>query len=143
MAWEEWEQLKSEAARRSSAQMGLDHVPSEPGGGGGPGTLNHTDGPWTRAAAVAGTLQTGLNTAKRDLDIAAKKAPTGAEGLMSLSALTEVHTSWDDRLTAVGRECGDLGPKLTDVAAIMGEVDTATGSQSDAVHVPSAWKEQQ
>ncbi|KIF74939.1 hypothetical protein QR77_15210 [Streptomyces sp. 150FB] len=143
MAWEEWEQLKSEAARRSSAKMGLDHVAPEPGGGGGPGTLNHTDGPWTHAAAVAGTLRTGLNTAKRDLDIAVGKAPTGVEGLTSLSALTEVHTSWDERLTAVGRECGSLGPKLTDVAAIMGEVDTDTGAQSDAVHVPSAWKEGQ
>ncbi|MFD9882012.1 hypothetical protein ACFWZT_11160 [Streptomyces alboflavus] len=36
MAWEEWEQLKAQAAERQSTQMQLNQV--EPGMGGGPGT---------------------------------------------------------------------------------------------------------
>ncbi|MET7787710.1 hypothetical protein ABZS93_13995 [Streptomyces sp900116325] len=40
MAWEEWEQLKAEAARRQSTAMQLDHVaPADGGGGGGAADL--------------------------------------------------------------------------------------------------------
>lgn len=35
MAWEEWEQLKSEAAARHSAKMQLNSVPVEPGSSSG------------------------------------------------------------------------------------------------------------
>ncbi|WP_225831628.1 hypothetical protein [Streptomyces sp. NK08204] len=34
MAWDEWEQLKAEAASRQSARMQLNSIPAEPGGGG-------------------------------------------------------------------------------------------------------------
>ncbi|WP_306191550.1 MULTISPECIES: hypothetical protein [unclassified Streptomyces] len=34
MAWDEWEQLKSQAAERQSTHMRINHVPVEPGGGG-------------------------------------------------------------------------------------------------------------
>ncbi|MEU6510629.1 MULTISPECIES: hypothetical protein [Streptomyces] len=37
MAWDEWEQLKTQAAERHSAKMGLDHVVADPGGGSGDG----------------------------------------------------------------------------------------------------------
>ncbi|MEV6546631.1 hypothetical protein [Streptomyces sp. NPDC051665] len=40
MAWDEWEQLKSQAAERHSAKMELNQLPADPGGGGGSG-----DGP--------------------------------------------------------------------------------------------------
>ncbi|WP_328677150.1 hypothetical protein OG905_24605 [Streptomyces sp. NBC_00322] len=35
MAWDEWEQLKSEAADRHTTQMRLNQLPADPGGGGG------------------------------------------------------------------------------------------------------------
>ncbi|MEV0495889.1 hypothetical protein [Streptomyces atratus] len=37
MAWDEWEQLKAEAAARHSAQMQLNQLPAEAGTGGGGG----------------------------------------------------------------------------------------------------------
>ncbi|KJK37877.1 hypothetical protein UK15_20520 [Streptomyces variegatus] len=33
MAWDEWEQLKAEAASKQSAHMQLNHVPADPNGG--------------------------------------------------------------------------------------------------------------
>ncbi|MFJ8006503.1 hypothetical protein [Streptomyces fagopyri] len=35
MAWDEWEKLKADAARRSTTHMRLNQLPAEPGGGGG------------------------------------------------------------------------------------------------------------
>ncbi|MFF4572385.1 hypothetical protein [Streptomyces sp. NPDC001410] len=39
MAWDEWEQLKSEAAERRSTHMRLNQLPADGGGGGGGGDL--------------------------------------------------------------------------------------------------------
>ncbi|WP_329290112.1 hypothetical protein [Streptomyces sp. NBC_01455] len=35
MAWDEWEKLKADAARRSTTHMRLNQLPVDPGGGGG------------------------------------------------------------------------------------------------------------
>jgi hypothetical protein len=35
MVWDEWEQLKAQAAERHSAQMQLNQYPADAGGGGG------------------------------------------------------------------------------------------------------------
>ncbi|MFG2478394.1 hypothetical protein [Streptomyces fagopyri] len=35
MAWDEWEKLKADAARRSTTHMRLNQLPADPGGGGG------------------------------------------------------------------------------------------------------------
>lgn len=39
MAWDEWEQLKSEAAERGSTRMRLNQLAPDGGGGGGGGDL--------------------------------------------------------------------------------------------------------
>lgn len=39
MAWDEWEQLKSEAAERHATHMRLNQLPADGGGGGGGGDL--------------------------------------------------------------------------------------------------------
>lgn len=39
MAWDEWEQLKAQAAERHSTHMRLNQLPAEGGGGGGGGDL--------------------------------------------------------------------------------------------------------
>lgn len=44
MPWDEWEQLKAEAAERHATQMQIDQVPPESGGGGKPGGKGAGDG---------------------------------------------------------------------------------------------------
>ncbi|MFE4692075.1 hypothetical protein ACFRH6_18725 [Streptomyces sp. NPDC056749] len=43
MAWDEWEQLKAEAAERNSAQMQLNQIPADGGAGGGAGQGGNGD----------------------------------------------------------------------------------------------------
>ncbi|MFF8727890.1 hypothetical protein ACF073_15560 [Streptomyces sp. NPDC015171] len=43
MAWDEWEQLKAQAAERGSTRVRLNHVPDAGGGGGSPDLVVHQD----------------------------------------------------------------------------------------------------
>ncbi|MFF9568373.1 amino acid ABC transporter permease [Streptomyces sp. NPDC014685] len=141
MAWDEWEQLKAEAAGRHPTRLRIDGLPGEngpaaPPGGGGPGTLRHKGGPWTRAAGTAGDLQTDTITARTALRRAHEGTADGLTGLAGLEALKSVLTSWDERLGRVRDECGSLEPKLRQVAVILGEVDTEVGNSAKSVVVP-------
>ncbi|ARX86861.1 amino acid ABC transporter permease [Streptomyces alboflavus] len=142
MAWDEWEQLKAEAVARESAQMQLNEGPgsntggSAGGHGDGTGSLRHTRKPWMRAASVADELSTTMRKARTDLHAAHEGVSSGAEGLASLSALTDVLTSWKARLGAARDECVSLEPNLRGVAVELGEVDVKVGADTDAVRVP-------
>jgi hypothetical protein len=147
MAWDEWEQLKAEVAQRHSMRMELnDAAPGRSAGAanapdsGGSGTLQHTDQPWNHAAAVAGDLDTGMGNAKRDLDTAVTAASSGLQGLSSVDALRTIHRSWDDRLSAIQRECQALQPALSNVSRTLGETDGAVGSRVSSVPAPGSWK---
>ncbi|MFF1452642.1 amino acid ABC transporter permease [Streptomyces sp. NPDC058274] len=142
MAWEEWEQLKAQAAERHTTQMQLNSLQGEggyakpSGGGGGTGTLKHKGGPWTKAAGTADDLQTSTITARGDLRSAHGGIGGGLAGLSSLGALKTVQKSWIDRLGRVRGECRDLEPKLRQVAVDLGEVDAEVGNKAKAVSVP-------
>lgn len=146
MAWDEWEQLKADAAGRYSTQMHLNQAPADQGnsgdgGGGGAGTLKHTGKPWTHAAGIAGDLRTSTAQAKTDLHSGHTGVAAGSEGLASLSALQTVLTSWEKRLASVRDECDSLEPKLRRVAKEMGEVDVKVGAKGDAIHLPDPRRE--
>ncbi|QEV20599.1 hypothetical protein [Streptomyces alboniger] len=146
MAWDEWEQLKADAAERQSTQMQLNQSPADQGGSngggnGGAGTLRHTDKPWTRAAQTAKDLRTSMGQAKTDLHAGHVGAAGAAEGLASAKALKAVLTSWEKRLTAVKTECDSLEPKLRQVAVDMGELDAKVGAKGDAIQLPDPRRE--
>lgn len=142
MAWDEWEQLKAQAAERHTADMRINGLQGEgghadpPGGGGGIGTLKHRGGPWTKAASTADELQTSTISAKTDLRRTHDGTGGGLAGLSSLGALTSVLASWETRLGRVREECGSLEPKLRQVAVDLGEVDAEVGEAARAVAVP-------
>lgn len=84
MAWEEWEQLKAEAARRQSTAMQLNHVaPIDGGGGGGAADLVvHQDDLGAvghEALILHGRLQ-------RQADIAVAGADSNGSGSTSRAA---------------------------------------------------------
>ncbi|MFD9632618.1 amino acid ABC transporter permease [Streptomyces violascens] len=137
MAWEEWEQLKSAAAERHSAQMQLNGTQvSGQVGGGEVGGLKHTDKPWTHAADVANDLTTGAATDMRDLTRAHEGLAGATVGLTCVATLSSVLTSWDARLSALREECGTLQPALRQVAVDLGEADAKVKQEADAIRVP-------
>ncbi|MFG3004012.1 amino acid ABC transporter permease [Streptomyces calvus] len=151
MAWDEWEQVKAAAAERHTAQMQLNQLPADQGGGtstgesktesGGSGTLRHSGGPWTRAAGTAGDLRISTESTNKNLLSGHAGVSKGAEGLASLEVLKSVLTSWERRLEAVRDECESLEPKLRAVAKEMGEREGAIAASVRAVSVPTGGRE--
>ncbi|WOX11852.1 hypothetical protein [Streptomyces sp. N50] len=109
MAWEEWEQLKTAAAERSSARMQLNHVPMDPGGSGGQLVSNRRD--WAKAGEDVGSL-------REDIGKAVGKLTDGQKGLgddsgcVTAAAQKEVHGSWEAYVKSVGARCGKLSGLL-------------------------------
>ncbi|WP_175409972.1 amino acid ABC transporter permease [Streptomyces sp. TRM64462] len=143
MPWDEWEQLKSQAAERQATQMQLNQRPAEGGGGGTSGGadgqgLKHSAKPWNRAAATAHDLGVNTSTSKSNLTKGHAGMSGGLTGLASLTELKSVLTSWENRLKAVADECDALEPKLRQVPKDLKGTDIATGAKADGVHTPKA-----
>lgn len=141
MAWDEWLQLKAEAAAGQSAQMQLSGVDDGTGGRGGPGggdRLKHADKPWNDAATTAQSLATSMASAKTELSAGNGGATKGAEGFASVAVLKDVLASWDKRLESARAECQSLSPKLRDAAGIQGGSDAGVQNSMDGIKVPTA-----
>jgi hypothetical protein len=113
MTWEEWEQLKADAAERGSTQMQLNYVPGDTGpGSGGPSEQLKSDKKvW---AKVGGDVK-GV---KDDVVKAVAKLSDGQAGLgdtagcQSAAAQKELYDSWKKYVDDVSTRCGDLGGLL-------------------------------
>ncbi|MGW5214659.1 hypothetical protein ACWEQO_26605 [Streptomyces sp. NPDC004051] len=109
MAWEEWEQLKTAAAERQSAQTQLNQVPVDPGGS--TGTLISNKSTWTKAGADIGSL-------REDIGKATAKLKDGQSGLgsdvgcLAAAAQKDVHASWETYVKNVSGRCGKLSGLL-------------------------------
>lgn len=125
MAWDEWEQLKSDATQR----MQIDHVAPDPGGGSDP-DLRITKGPWTKASGVAGELRTATASGLTDLTTAHDGIRAATEGFTSTTALEAILPTWEKRLTAVRNECGRLDTSLAKTGRDFGEVDASVAGSS-------------
>lgn len=105
MAWEEWEQLKSAAAEQHAAQMQLNHVPLDPGGG--TGTLVSNKPAWSKAGQDVGSL-------REDIGKAVSKLTDGQKGLgedagcLTAAAQKDIHASWETYVKNVSGRCGKL-----------------------------------
>ncbi|MFJ3993119.1 amino acid ABC transporter permease [Streptomyces sp. NPDC090032] len=142
MSWDEWDQLKADAAQRQTTHMQINSLQGEggyakpSGTAGGAGRLKHKSGPWTKAAGTADDLQTTTSTCRVELRSAHEGMGSGLEGLASLGSLKIVLNSWEERLQSVREECSSLEPKLRQVAVDLGEVDAEVGAMTKGVKVP-------
>ncbi|GGS26052.1 hypothetical protein GCM10010269_75820 [Streptomyces humidus] len=109
MAWAEWEQLKSAAAEQHAAQMQLNHVPLDPGGGSG--TLVSNKSAWSKAGQDVVSL-------REDVGKALGKLSDGQTGLgedtgcLTAGAQKDVHASWERYVKSVSGRCGKLSALL-------------------------------
>lgn len=109
MAWEEWEQLKSAAAEQHAAQMQLNHVPLDPGGG--TGTLVSNKPAWSKAGQDVGSLREDIGKAVAKL-VDGQKGLGEDAGCLTAAAQKDVHDSWETYVKNVSARCGKLSGLL-------------------------------
>jgi len=142
MPWDEWEQLKAEAAAGGSTSMRLNQLPADPGGGGYSEDLKTDKRAWAKAGQGVTGLKEGITAALTKLD-------TGQSGLgdtagcQSAAAQKELYDSWKKYVGDVSGRCDALGGLLekagNDLAktdqTVKGEIDALKGryQETDAV----------
>lgn len=106
MAWNEWEQLKTAAVERQSAQMQINHVAPDQGGGGT--EVLSTDKPtWTKTGSEVGELRENISKALSKLE--AGQAGLGkVSDCLTVAAQGEVYESWQRYAKDVSNRCGSL-----------------------------------
>ncbi|MER5407835.1 hypothetical protein [Streptomyces sp. NPDC002769] len=104
MPWEEWEQLKTEAAEKLAARMQLNHVPPDPGGA---GTLVSNRAAWSKAGQNVGSLREDISKALGKLTDG-QHGVGGAAGCLTAGAQRDVHDSWERYVKSVSGRCGKL-----------------------------------
>ncbi|MFD3972347.1 hypothetical protein [Streptomyces cyaneofuscatus] len=108
------------------------------GGGGGAGAggdLEHSDGPWMRAAGGAEGLVAHLGPVKAELGRAHRGLAAGAGELSALAELGTVRSSWERRIETARDECRSLAGKLRSVTVTQFEVNDAVKGSFDGVKV--------
>ncbi|MFD9873614.1 hypothetical protein [[Kitasatospora] papulosa] len=97
--------------------------------------LEHSDGPWLRAAGGADELRAHLAPVRQELGLAHQGLMSGAGRLAALAELAAVRESWERRIQAAQGECGSLADKLREAARIQGGTNEAVRSSFTAVRV--------
>ncbi|MFI6458830.1 hypothetical protein [Streptomyces sp. NPDC050528] len=124
MAWDEWEQLKADAAQRGSAHMRLNQLPADSGaGGGGSGgdLVVHQDD-LGAVGHEAFTLHDDLRTAADVDGMGADKQGNGstmraaaelrAQGFAMGSALSQTVTTWTSQVQSLLQACAHISNHL-------------------------------
>ncbi|WP_225825147.1 hypothetical protein [Streptomyces naphthomycinicus] len=109
MAWDEWEQLKADAAARGSAHLQLNHVPDPVGVG--YDRLKSDKKAWSTAGEGVSGLKGDIGKALGKLD-AGQTGLGDTAGCESAAAQAELFASWKKYVADVSGRCGDLGGLL-------------------------------
>ncbi len=120
MAWDEWEQLKSQAAERQSTQMQLNQL--DPGGGGGStsepgkyGSLRSSEAGLASIGTHAFDLYDQLWTKGRAAVPSSDKAAgdLSKQGFALGGGLQHVSTRWDEQLASLRDACAHISNHMT------------------------------
>ncbi|WP_030345415.1 hypothetical protein [Streptomyces sp. NRRL S-1022] len=131
MAWDEWERLKADAAARGSTGMQLNHVPSEPGGGGA-GDLKSDKKAWTKAGEDTKGLQDGISKALGKLDDG-QSGLGELSGVQSAAAQRELYESWKKYVGDVKARCGELGGLMEKSGRDLSMTDAGVKAELDRI----------
>ena len=114
MAWEEWEQLKAHAAGRQAAQVRLDQLPADQGGGGTEGDLvvGHKD--LEAVGKAAHELFDHFTTYSGHARVASETAAGGlkGEGFALGGALEHVAQRWSEQTKTLLDACAHISNHL-------------------------------
>lgn len=138
MAWDEWEELKRDAAQEDATRMQVNSYPADPSGpstSGVTGGLKSTQRAWNTAGEGVGGLREGIGKALHQLE-GGQKGLGDEAGCLTVGAQKDVYGSWVRYVKAVNERCGSVKEVLekvghdlllTDeaVRAAFGSIDTA------------------
>ncbi|MFJ1821972.1 MULTISPECIES: hypothetical protein [unclassified Streptomyces] len=138
MAWDEWEQLKSDAAARGSARMQLNQYPADQGGGGpagaAPGGLKSDKKAWVKAGEGVKGLVDGVGKALTKLaEGQAGLGDTG--GCRSAAAQKDLYESWRRYVGDVSSRCDGLGGLLVGAGHDLSKSDQAVREELDKLQL--------
>ncbi|NML48804.1 hypothetical protein HHL19_00245 [Streptomyces sp. R302] len=130
MAWDEWEQLKGEAAERQSAQMRLNEADGGAGahsGAGGAGVLGSVPAKKKKAANTIETvLEPGTRKAADVADEPTTSAVRAFTGWDTAVGLKKSHEKWDDQVKRL------MGRLSSHKVGLRSAVTTLTGTDATA-----------
>ncbi|MEV8423486.1 hypothetical protein [Streptomyces niveus] len=135
MTWDEWDQLKADAAQRSSTRTQLNQLPADQGAGA-------PDGPASGDVKSDKKVWTTAGTGLKDLDEPIGKAltqlserQTGLDvvGVQSAAAQKELYDSWKKYVTDVSKRCGDLGALLEAAGHTLSKSDEQLRMELDKI----------
>lgn len=143
MAWDEWEQLKADAAERLSAHMELNHLADANGGGGadtsGPAVngrsaaeLKSNKATWTKAGHDTGLLRGEIKKALGQLSDG-QHGLGSTSGCLTAGAQHEVYDSWHRYMTSVSKRCGRMADLLQKVGSDHLKTDDAVRAVIDGM----------
>ncbi|AWK10619.1 hypothetical protein DDQ41_18880 [Streptomyces spongiicola] len=136
MAWDEWEQIKTEAAARGSARTDLEQLPSdEPGGtpaGAVSGELRSDKRAWVTAGEGVTGLKSGIGKALTTLEEGQAGLGDPA-GCRSAAAQKELYESWKKYAGEVRRRCEALGGLLERAGHDLSKSDAAVKEELDGL----------
>ncbi|MGW0537500.1 hypothetical protein [Streptomyces sp. NPDC003032] len=136
MAWDEWEQLKANAADRHPTQLQLNQAPTDRGSAdpspsgadgwdsGGSTGLKSSRAAWSKAGEGVGSLRENISKALAKLEDGQKGLGQGPQCL-SAAAQQSVHDSWERYVKDVSRRCGSLQKLLEQMGRHQQKTDEA------------------
>lgn len=119
MAWEEWEQLKTAAVERQSAQIQLNQLPADQGNtsstsrvhGPPSGGLRSDKAAWSKAGEGVGDLRENIGKALTKLADGQTGLDKGS-GCLTVAAQQGVYDSWERRAKDISELCDGLAGVL-------------------------------
>ncbi|GEC06381.1 hypothetical protein SSP24_40360 [Streptomyces spinoverrucosus] len=116
MAWDEWEQLKSEAAERQSAQMQLNQLDpgdGSPGMAGGPSTYGDLEVPNASLTKISKSAHTLYNELWDKARVAVPTSDSAAsdlskQGFALGAGLQHVSNRWEQQLKSLMDACAQI-----------------------------------
>ncbi|WP_405990428.1 hypothetical protein [Streptomyces sp. NBC_00986] len=110
MTWDEWEQLKSQAARKQSARMRIDQLPADGGGSTPQGDLTVSNKDLAAIGDRAFKLWEDLGRYGRDASSSSRTAASDltAQGFGLGGAVDHVQKRWEEQVTSLLDACGHI-----------------------------------
>lgn len=139
MAWDEWDELKSNAAAGGSERMQLNRAASEGGTPAGPASedLKSDKRAWVKAGEGVTGLKGGVGQALAKL--ADGQAGLGdTSGSRSAAAQKELYDSWKKYVGDVRARCDALGGLLQKAGHDLSKSDQAVKAELDRLKVQYA-----
>ncbi|MDX3116934.1 hypothetical protein [Streptomyces scabiei] len=141
MTWDEWEQLKAKSVGGQSAQMRLNQIPADPGGG-SPGVQPDLASSSAEKRAAARAIEDHIEPDTRkagdwadtDTNVVVKAfAAKDGEGWVTAGAVKQAHETWGEQVQTLMNRLSADKAALRGANTTLHGTDIATGTGMNSV----------